>query len=93
MTTNEGSNSQPSYQVTKGKQTILGLYVTLQEVYDMWKTDPKRINILDVRTPEEYVFVGHPEMARNIPIVFLKHSGTLTTTSSLWSSTPILYLM
>jgi rhodanese-related sulfurtransferase len=39
----------------------------------MWKTEPDRVNILDVRTPEEYVFIGHPEMARNIPIVFVKH--------------------
>ena len=64
--TNEGSNSQPSYQVSKGKQTILGLYVTAQEAYDMWKTEPKRVNILDVRTSVEYVFVCRPEMARNI---------------------------
>jgi len=56
MTNNEGSSSQPSYQVPKGKQRSLGLYVTAQEAYKMWKTKPERINILDVRTPEEYVF-------------------------------------
>ena len=28
--------------------------------------------ILDVRTFEEYVFGGHPEMARNVPFVFPK---------------------
>ena len=39
----------------------------------MWKTRPRAINILDVRTPEEYVFVGHAEMARNIPLLFVKH--------------------
>jgi hypothetical protein len=37
MTTNDGSNSQPSHQVPKGKQTILGLYMTAQETYDLWK--------------------------------------------------------
>lgn len=73
MTTHEGSTSQPSHQVPARKQTTLGLYVTAQEAYEMWKTKPERVNILDVRTPEEYVFVGHPEMARNIPIVFVKH--------------------
>jgi rhodanese-related sulfurtransferase len=39
----------------------------------MWKTGPERVHIIDVRTPEEYVFVGHAEMARNIPILFVKH--------------------
>jgi hypothetical protein len=39
----------------------------------MWKAEPERINILDVRTPEEYIFVGHPDMARNIPILFVKY--------------------
>ena len=51
----------------------MGLYVTAKEAYEMWKTAPERVNILDVRTPEEYVFVGHAEMARNIPLVFVKH--------------------
>ena len=37
----------------------------------MWKSEPGRINIIDVRTPEEYLFVGHAEMARNIPIGFV----------------------
>ena len=39
----------------------------------MWKSGAGAIAILDVRTPEEYVFVGHPEMARNIPLLFVKH--------------------
>jgi rhodanese-related sulfurtransferase len=39
----------------------------------MWKAKPELVNILDVRTPEEYVFVGHAEMARNIPLLFVKH--------------------
>ena len=57
----------------KGKQTDLGLYLTAKEAYEKWTTDPQRVKILDVRTPEEYIFVGHPEMARNIPIGFVKH--------------------
>ena len=72
MTTHKGSASQPSHQVPEKKQTSLGLYVTAKEAYEMWKAEPERVHILDVRTPEEYVFVGHPEMARNIPLVFVK---------------------
>jgi rhodanese-related sulfurtransferase len=55
------------------KQTILGLYITAREAYKMWKNDPGQIHIIDVRTPEEYVYVGHAEMARNIPLLFVKH--------------------
>ena len=73
MTDHEKSTSNSSHQVPERKQTSLGLYVTAQEAYGMWKTAPGRVNIIDVRTPEEYVFVGHAEMARNIPIVFVKH--------------------
>ena len=73
MTNHEKSASRSSHQVPERKQTGLGLYVTAHEAYGMWKTAPGRVNILDVRTPEEYVFIGHAEMARNIPIVFVKH--------------------
>ena len=62
-----------SEEVPKKKQTSLGLYVTAQEAYEMWKDNPEKINILDVRTPEEYYFVGHAEMARNIPVGFVKY--------------------
>ncbi len=50
------------------KQTVLGLYVTAKEAYEMWLADKNKIKILDVRTPEEYVFIGHASMAHNIPI-------------------------
>ena len=73
MTTQKESTPQSSHQVPEGKQTSLGLYVTAKEAYERWKAEPERVNIVDVRTPEEYVFVGHPEMARNIPLVFVKH--------------------
>lgn len=64
--------SQPSHQVPETNRTSLGLYATPQEAYAMWKADPKRVNILDVRTFEEYIFVGHAEMSRNIPFLFPK---------------------
>ena len=36
----------------------------------MSTADPERVHILDVRTFEEYIFVGHVETAKNIPLVF-----------------------
>ena len=56
--------------IPKAKQTTLGLYVTAKEAYEMWKESPEKVKILDVRIPEEYIFIGHPEMAYNIPLVF-----------------------
>lgn len=55
------------------KQTTLGLYVTAKEAFVKWHTDSKNVNILDCRTPEEYIFVGHAPMARNIPSHFVTH--------------------
>jgi rhodanese-related sulfurtransferase len=52
----------------KEKQTVLGLYVTAKEAYEKWKAEPEKVKILDVRTPEEYLFVGHPAMAWKIPV-------------------------
>ncbi len=48
------------------KRTTLGKYVTASEAYEMWRSKPEQVKILDIRTPEEYVFVGHAPMARNI---------------------------
>jgi rhodanese-related sulfurtransferase len=52
----------------KEKQTALGLYVTAKEAYERWKAEPEKVKILDVRTPEEFLFVGHPTMAWKIPV-------------------------
>jgi hypothetical protein len=51
-------------------KTSLGLYVTDREAYEMWKAEPERIKVLDVRTFEEYVLIGHAEMAANVPLAF-----------------------
>jgi rhodanese-related sulfurtransferase len=67
------SVAKPTSQVPEKKRTAAGLYVTAREAFEMWRSDPKRVKILDVRTPEEYFFVGHAEMARNIPIGFVKY--------------------
>jgi len=50
------------------KQTTLGLYVTASEAYENWKQAPDKIKILDVRTPDEYMYIGHASMAWNIPV-------------------------
>jgi rhodanese-related sulfurtransferase len=57
-------------ELPKEKQTTLGLYVTAKEAYEKWKAEPEKVKILDVRTTDEYLFVGHPAMAWNIPIYF-----------------------
>jgi len=60
--------AEDAASVPKGKQTKLGLYLTATEAYDRWKADADHVKVLDVRTPEEYLFVGHAEMATNIPV-------------------------
>ena len=55
------------------KRTKQGLYLTATEAYAKWKADPDSLKIIDVRTPEEYVFIGHPAMAWNVPLSFLKY--------------------
>ena len=60
--------TEPTASIPQAKQTILGLYVTAKEAYDMWRVAPDKVMILDVRTPEEYLFVGHPTMAFRIPV-------------------------
>ena len=56
-------------ELPKAKQTSLGLYVTAREAYEKWKADPDNVMVLDVRTTEEYLFVGHASMAWNVPLV------------------------
>ena len=47
--------------------------MTALEAFSKWHVDPNSVKILDVRTPAEYVFVGHAPMAVNIPILFFKN--------------------
>jgi len=56
----------------KDKETVLKLYVTAKEAYGMLQKDPA-VKLLDCRTPEEYAFVGHPAMAKNIPSKFMTY--------------------
>ena len=55
-----------SEDIPEGKRTSLELYVTSKQAYNMWLADSLHIKILDVRTLEEYIFVGHADMAVNI---------------------------
>jgi len=66
------SKLNPS-ELPEGKRTTLGLYVTAAEAYEMWKSAPDKVKVIDVRTPEEYAFVGHPEMSWNVPIAFVSY--------------------
>jgi rhodanese-related sulfurtransferase len=60
--------TEPNTSLPKGKQTSLGLYLTAREAYEKWKAEPDKVKVIDVRTPEEYLFVGHPTMAWKIPV-------------------------
>jgi rhodanese-related sulfurtransferase len=52
----------------QAKVTTLGLYLTAAQAYRKWQADPQKVKILDVRTPEEYLFVGYAPMAWRIPV-------------------------
>ena len=60
-------------ELPKKKQTTLGLYVTAAQAYEKWKAAPDTVKVIDVRTPEEYAFIGHPEMAWNVPVAFVDY--------------------
>ena len=60
--------SEANANIPKGKQTVLDLYLTAKEAFEKWKADPDKVKVIDVRTPEEYLFVGHPTMAWKIPV-------------------------
>jgi rhodanese-related sulfurtransferase len=70
------------------KQTVLGLYVTAKEAYKMWLTDKNKIKILDVRTPEEYIFVGHAPMAHNIPFQLINYKMAVRNQGPLMQANP-----
>ena len=70
------------------KQTVLGLYLTAREAFEMWQADQSKIKILDVRTPEEYVFVGHPAMAHNIPFQLFNYKMAVLNKGPLLTPNP-----
>lgn len=54
-------------ELPAAKQTDLGLYLTASEAWEFWESSAQKVVVIDVRTLEEYLFVGHPEMAWNVP--------------------------
>jgi len=74
-------------QLPKDKQTTLGLYVDAAQSYAMWKAAPEQVKLIDVRTPEEYGFIGHPEGAWNIPLAFVtyKRKNGITEYGPKWN--------
>ena len=68
FTTSTGAE-QANPELPGAKKTSLGLYLTASEAYRNWQADPGRIIILDVRTTEEYLHVGHAPMAWNVPLM------------------------
>jgi len=40
-------------ELPEGKRTTLGFYVTAAHAYEMWKSTPDKVKVIDVRTPEE----------------------------------------
>lgn len=60
-------------EIPREKQTTLGLYVTAAQAFEMWRAAPDKVKVIDVRTPEEFAFVGHPEMAWNLPLAFASY--------------------
>ena len=52
---------EANHSLASEKQTTLGLYVTAREAYEKWRAASAKPIILDVRTPEEFMFVGHAD--------------------------------
>ena len=71
--TGEPAKTASGNELPERKQTTLGLYVTAAEAYEMWLSTPDKVKVIDVRTPEEYGFIGHPEKAWNIPFAFVTY--------------------
>ena len=53
----------------------------------MWQADPG-VKILDVRTPEEFVFIGHAPMATNIPFAFQTYEWDAEKKALRWEVNP-----
>jgi rhodanese-related sulfurtransferase len=68
LTVHADTDEASASSLHPAKQTALGLYVTSKEAYEMWRSKPGEVTLIDVRTPEEFLFIGHAEMAWNIPL-------------------------
>ena len=77
----------PSGEVSEARQTQLGLYVTSGEANGLLSSD-EGARLLDVRCPQEYVFVGHAEVAVNIPLATVADVVDPATGSLRWVPNP-----
>jgi len=68
VTPEEQNMADLKANLPEGKRTALDLYVTAKEAFQRWQAAPDKVKIIDVRTPEEFIFVGHPPMAWKIPV-------------------------
>jgi rhodanese-related sulfurtransferase len=59
--------SDPKTDLPQAKQTVLGLYLTAREAWQRCLAEPAQVKLIDVRTPEELLFVGHAPLAWNVP--------------------------
>lgn len=59
--------------IPEKKQTTLKLYLNAWQAWEKWTASPDTIHIIDVRTPAEYIFIGHASMAANIPLKFVNN--------------------
>ena len=50
------------------KRTLPGLYVTAKEAWQAWQAATDEVVLIDVRTPEEWMFVGHASMDWKVPL-------------------------
>ncbi len=82
------TTAEATRQIARARQTTLGLYVTAREAYEMWLVDSDEVKILDVRTPEEFVFTGHAPMAWNIPFAFLAYEWDGEKKAFPWGLNP-----
>lgn len=80
--------NHPATNIAQERQTSLGLYVTAREAYDRWQADPDGVKVLDVRTPEEWVFTGHAPMATNIPFALQTYEWDPDKQALRWELNP-----
>lgn len=77
-------NATPN--IPEQKQTQLGLYMSAQDAFEAKKSDANKVLFVDVRTPEEFEYVGHATPV-DINIPFKK------TDYSQWDSKKNVYAM
>lgn len=72
--------------IPQQKQTQLGLYLSAQQAYEMKKSNADKVLFVDVRTSEEYEYVGHA-VSTDMNIPYMK------TDYSTWDSAKNVYKM